>query len=466
MLFTEARFLLFFAMVFSAYWALRRNDLRKHLLLAASYIFYSAWDWRFLFLILGSTAINFFAVRIMTSPEPPLSRRFWLWLGLAANLTTLGFFKYFDFFVESASGLLDWLGLSVPARTLHVVLPVGISFYTFQSMSYTVDVYRGRLAPTRSFADFALFVSFFPQLVAGPIVRASTFLPQLERARSFASVEVRRCLALFLLGFFKKACVADQLAVAVDPVFASPERFAPASKWLAACLYHIQIYCDFSGYTDMALATAGLLGYRLTRNFDFPYLARSMREFWRRWHISLSSWFRDYLYVPLGGNRVPRAHMFLNLWIVFLLCGLWHGAAWNFVLWGALHGSLLAVERWGGGRWLDAAPRPLQHLYVSVAVLLAWVVFRSPDLASGLTFLAGMFRFHGWASEAPETLSAAWAALALALAGAHVAAARWRPLARVESLPDWGFALAYGGAVAMVLPWVVTGHNPFIYFQF
>jgi len=270
MIFREGRFFVFFALVFTVCWTLRSNAARKHWLLAASAVFYGAWDWRFLFLIFTTVTVDFVAARRMAPEAAPSRRKAWLVASLVTNLGMLGFFKYFDFFVYSGEDLLALLGLPQRLPVISIVLPVGISFFTFQSMSYTIDVYRGRLRPLASFLDFALFVAFFPQLVAGPIVRASTFLPQLERAPRMEDVAVRRSLALFLVGFVKKACIADQVAVAVDAVFASPASYGAQSKWLAAILYHVQIYCDFSGYTDMAIGSAGLLGYRLTRNFDFP----------------------------------------------------------------------------------------------------------------------------------------------------------------------------------------------------
>jgi alginate O-acetyltransferase complex protein AlgI len=463
-LFVEARFFVFFAAVFAVYWTLRTNRARKLLLLAASYAFYAAWDWRFLSLIALSTGIDYLAAhRIRRSPEAA-RRRAWLTTSIAVNLGLLAAFKYFGFFVESATALLGAMGFGSSQPTLAVILPVGISFYTFQSMSYSLDVYRGRIAREPSALDFALFVGFFPQLVAGPIVRARSFLPQLEGLRSFDLVRVRSCLLLFGSGFVKKACIADRLALAVDPVFATPDAFDAASHWLAIALYHAQIYCDFSGYTDMAIATAGLLGYRLTANFDFPYLAGSMRDYWRRWHISLSSWFRDYLYVPLGGNREGVLRTARNLLVVFVLCGLWHGANWTFVVWGLFHGAWLIAERGRFGGWLAARSRGVQLLYVQVVACLAWVFFRSPDLGSALTYLGAMF---GAAGGAPTlSLEPSWAVLWLALASIHVLVHTERSRFDVERVPDWVFALAYGAAAALTLPWIVTTHAPFIYFQF
>ncbi len=470
MLFIELRYFVFFAVIFCLYWALRRNRARKYWLLAGSYFFYGAWDWRFLFLIVASTTIDFVAGAMMArsrGPDAARRRKLWLVASLVGNLGILGFFKYFGFFVESAVGLSELLGYPVRVRALSIILPVGISFFTFQSMSYTIDIYRGRLEPVKSFLDFALFVGFFPQLVAGPIVRAAGFLPQLDQSRRFADVNVRHHLALFLFGFIKKACVADHIAAAVEAVYASPASFGAGSKWLATALFQIQIYCDFSGYSDMAIASAGLLGYQLTRNFDFPFLARSIRDFWRRWHISLTSWFRDYLFVSLGGNRGTLLRTCLNLVLVYVLVGLWHGAAWTFVVFGLYHGILLACEQAGFGRWLDGRRPVWQHAYMLSLLLVSLVFFRAPDLSTALAMLGDMFTADpGPHPAVRQQLNWLWALMVAGFAAIHVATYRIRPMARLGRIPDFGFAVAYGAAWALVLPWVATQHEPFIYFQF
>jgi alginate O-acetyltransferase complex protein AlgI len=463
MLFVEVRFFLFFALVFAAYWALSGQKSRKLLLLVASCAFYAAWDWRFLSLIFTSAVVDFAAARGIRSTQDESVRKRWLAASIVVNLTILGFFKYFDFFMESVAQAASEIGLGFSPRTLRIVLPVGISFYTFQSMSYSIDVYRRRLDTLPSLLDFGLFVSFFPQLVAGPIVRAREFLPQLQVTHRFTDVDVRRYLLLFLSGFIKKTVVADRLAVAVDPVFAAPEQFTIGAKWLAAGLYHVQIYCDFSGYTDMAIALAGMLGFRLTANFDFPYLAGSIREFWRRWHISLSSWFRDYLYLSMGGNRGSAYRTARNLLVVFLLCGLWHGAAWTFIVWGLFHGALLVLERGPFGGWLARRPFGLRLVYVQLSAVVAWVFFRSPDLATALDYLQGM---AGVSTGGSVGLDPGWAVFLLALAGIHVGMYWMRDHLSPERWPGWAFGFAYGGAAAAVLPWISTRHVPFIYFQF
>jgi len=464
-LFTELRFLGFFLVVFLVYWGLRWNSARKVWLLAASYLFYAGWDWRFLGLIVLSTAVDFAVGGMLARAESTRARRLLLITSLGINLGILGLFKYFDFFAASAADLLGWLGLPTSERALNLILPVGISFYTFQTLSYTIDIYRRRLEPTSSLLDFSLFVAFFPQLVAGPIVRATTFLPQLTGLRRFGEVPIRFCLTLFLAGYVKKACIADNMAILVDPVFADPAATSTGALWLAMFLYGIQIFCDFSGYSDMAIATGGLLGFRLPLNFDHPYTAATMTDFWRRWHISLSTWFRDYLYIPLGGNRGSRRRLLLNLVTVFFLCGLWHGASWNFVIWGLLHGGVLVVERIFGGREPGSA-WPVRTVITQVLVMFAWVIFRCTDLSTASSFYGGLLGGADGIASDDLSLSALWWILIVALLAIHFALRRRDLVERSRALPDWVFALAFGVAVALTLPWVAADYQPFIYFQF
>ena len=389
MIFTEARFFLFFAVAFTVHWSLRREMLRKIWLLACSYFFYAAWDWRFLSLIIISTVVDYGVARAIGAASEQAVRRRWLLLSLVCNLGLLGVFKYFNFFSESLHAALTAAGVTVSPITLSLTLPVGISFYTFQTLSYTIDVYRGTLTPRKSILDMALFVAFFPQLVAGPIVRARDYLPQLDKPRRFSQIQVRTCLLLFLVGFIKKACISDNVSVIVDAYFASPLSFNGESVWLATVGYAVQIYCDFSGYSDMAIACAGLLGFNLCINFAHPYFASDIQIFWRRWHISLSSWLRDYLYIPLGGNKGGTLYRYRNLMLTMLLGGLWHGAAWQFVVWGALHGIALVVQR----EWSKRVSWPLKDTAIGTAlgtavtfywVCLAWIFFRAPALDQAL----------------------------------------------------------------------------------
>jgi alginate O-acetyltransferase complex protein AlgI len=467
-LFTEPIFFAFFAAVFAVAWLERSHRRRKLWLLAASYLFYAGWDWRFLSLIAASTLIDYLAGRGLGRSGRAASRRALLLTSLALNLGFLGLFKYYGFFVESAVGLLSALGLEPVARVPAIVLPVGISFYTFQTLSYTIDVYRGKLEPVRNLVDFALFVGFFPQLVAGPIVRAAEFLPQLERPPRWSEVAIRRDLTLFLVGFVKKACIADNVAPFADRLFEAPETFTALAVWTGVALYAVQIYCDFSGYTDMAIACAGLLGYRLARNFDFPYLASSVADFWHRWHVSLSTWLRDYLYVPLGGSRGSRLATHRNLLLTMLLGGLWHGAAWTFVAWGLLHGLALAAHR----EWRRfAAPRlpalPGGRLLATALtlhwILLTWIFFRAQSFADAAVLARAFLLFQ---SPGPRTLEPALLFLVVVLVAVHRLSASNRLEEAVERLPDWAFAGAYGTAAALAVFFLPLRTEAFIYFQF
>lgn len=468
MLFTEPLFFVFFAVVFTLHWVLRAPRARKVLLLLASYTFYAAWDWRFLSLILTSTIIDFVAGRQLLRCRTAAARRAWLLVSVCGNLGLLGFFKYFNFFVSSGQNLLLALGLDVGDRALPIILPVGISFYTFQTLSYTIDIYRGRFEPTRNFLDFALFVGFFPQLVAGPIVRAREFLPQLSVPRRFRSVDFRPHLTLFLIGFFKKTCVSDNIAVVVDQVFANPQAFDLPSLWIASVGYTIQIYCDFSGYSDMAIATAGLLGYRLPLNFTFPYFAINIAEYWRRWHMSLSYWIRDYLYIPLGGSRGSTLAITRNLLITMALCGLWHGAAWNFVIWGTLHGVALVAHRALRTRFSTEAPPAIWARTLGITLTFYWasltfVIFRAASAADALAVLKGfvLLRADGTSGLNPHL---AWWFLPLVVVHALFASGRVEPF--FARLPAWVYAALLALAITLIVPFVPMDYRPFIYFQF
>lgn len=473
MIFTEFKFLVFFAVVFVINWLLPKYSLRKLFLLICSYFFYAAWDWRFLSLIWISTIVDYSLSINMEKTSDFLHKRFLLGISLFVNLGLLAFFKYFNFFLDSALDLMAWLDLPVTVRSLQIILPVGISFYTFQTLSYTIDVYRGQLKPARNFLDFALFVAFFPQLVAGPIVRASDFLPQLKQARPFMAVPVRACLILFLFGFFKKACVADSIAPAVDAVFEQPSSYTFFSTWQAIWLYAIQIYCDFSGYSDMAIACAGLLSFSFPDNFDFPYFSSNISDFWRRWHISLSTWLKDYLYIPLGGNRGSRLFNYRNLMITMVLGGLWHGAAWRFIIWGAMHGAALVGHkiyleqqthnRKEKGRKENLFTRFLGIFLTFSWVCLAWVFFRADSLGNAILIVSNCFSVGVMGSA---MLGAEYIPILLGLLLMHWLSYRGYLERMCRSLSGWGFSLAYGAAYAIVFAAKPTSYEPFIYFQF
>jgi alginate O-acetyltransferase complex protein AlgI len=471
MIFTQLVFFLFFAVTAGVHWALRTNEARKRWLFLASYFFYGYWDYRFLALIFASTCLDYATGLWLGRFTTPRARKALITLSIVANLGILGFFKYFNFFVHSTTELLGLIGVSVSQPTLNIILPVGVSFFTFQSMSYTIDVYRKVLAPTRKFLDFALYVAFFPQLVAGPIARASHFLPQLASTRELVEIDGRRALLLFFVGYFKKACVADNIASAIDPVFGDPTAYAATARLLASTLYSVQIYCDFSGYTDMAIGVAALLGYQLAKNFDSPYLSLNVREFWQRWHISLSSWLRSYLYIPLGGNRGGPARTARSLMLTMLLGGLWHGANWTFVLWGFLHGAALIVHRFVAGTEprVAAGERSTLNKALSlcgtfVFVAFCFTIFRCSDIGSAWQLFTAPARVD------PEVMapSALWWLAFVLLAGVHALVYRYRTelVRRARALSDAIFYPALGAAWSLLLLMTPLAAEPFIYFQF
>ena len=380
MLFNSIEFFLFSLVVFPTYFILPKK-LRWILLLAASLFFYGFWKVEYLGLIFLSAVTDFFCARKMSETDDNKKRKLFLWLSLSVNLGVLGLFKYFNFFLDTIN---DITGNPVGFSSLNLILPMGISFYTFQTLAYTIDVYRNRIIPERNFGIFSLYVTFFPQLVAGPIERASHLLPQLRTGHSFSTDRFVFGFRLVLWGLFKKVVIADRLSTFVDPIYAASDAYNGLILLIATVFFAIQIYCDFSGYSDMAIGLARILGVDLMRNFRTPYFSASIGEFWSRWHISLSTWFRDYVYIPLGGNRVGRLRWNMNIFIVFLVSGLWHGANWTFVVWGALHGSYLVIEnlskpifsKWTSIRLL----RPLKVLVSFCLVLVGWVFFRASDV--------------------------------------------------------------------------------------
>jgi len=457
MLFFDGMFLIFLLALVACFSIIRSLRARVGLLLVASYVFYAAWDWRFLVLIFGSTLLDFAVGRALPAAETG-RRRGLLALSLAGNLGVLAVFKYADFGIETMRTLLgvDW-GL------LSLTLPVGISFYTFQSMSYTIDIYRRLLTPEPSFARFALYVSFFPQLVAGPIIRARTFLPQIDSALTHFPNRLSTALPLFTLGLFKKVAIADNLALIVDPVFAAPEAAVAADVVLATLAFAGQIYCDFSGYTDMALALGAFFGFRLPDNFHSPYLSRGPREFWRRWHISLSTWLRDYLYIPIGGSRRGRARTLLALAITMLLGGLWHGAAWTFVAWGAYHGAMLIGERLfeEGAPKLSESLAPLGTALFFPLTLFGWLLFRAASVAELRELLAALARPGEATVAVPIVLLCT-----LFIAAEHVIGEWARRSDRsIDRHPRLAFLLA-GLALPLCVLLRPNDLTPFIYFQF
>jgi D-alanyl-lipoteichoic acid acyltransferase DltB (MBOAT superfamily) len=428
-------------------------------------------------LILFSTITNYTAGQIIGHSDSKTVRKSWLTLCLVLNLGCLGFFKYCDFFLENFKMLADLCGIHLSVPMLQVILPVGISFYTFQTLSYTLDIYKGQIKATNDFPKFALFVAFFPQLVAGPIVRAADFLPQLNRTPTYNDDEAVRGFYLILSGLLKKIMIADVLAATlVDPAFKNPELFSGAALLLAVYAYAMQIYCDFSAYSDIAIGSATILGFRLPVNFNRPYSATSLTDFWRRWHISLSTWLRDYLYIPLGGNRYGTFNMYRNLFITMLLGGLWHGAAWNFVIWGGIHGIWLAIERllFGGKRLLNLEGQSKAFLFFRWfltfhIVVLCWIFFRSQatETLSGAgcawTVISRIAAWSGGISGFSW-----WFILTLLLGYfMHFTPVSWKTVC-TERFAQSGIFIQAGVAVVllMIFTFFSVGGGAFIYFQF
>jgi len=460
-IFTDWKFFVFFAVAFCVYWAFSSNLLQKCWLLACSAAFYAAWDWRFLGLVL-LVIVNTYTVTLQIArTEQDRQRKTILTLGLVVSLGVLGLFKYYNFFIDSLRQILP-----IEPRISSLILPIGISFYTFHSLSYMIDTYRRRIVPTKSLVDVALYILLFPQLVAGPIVRATDLLPQMRQARAFDTVDFRYFLTLFLVGYFKKAVVSDGVSPLVDAFYAHPLSYGGVDALIAVTFYAVQIYCDFSGYTDMAIAAAGMLGFRLRINFDHPYLAPNIGDFWRRWHISLSSWLRDYLYIPLGGNRGKEWFRARNIMITMLLGGLWHGANWTFVVWGGLHGLGLVLHRlwqnWRGLAHHEARYSLIGNVLTFAFVWFAWIFFRAP------TFATAAAVFHQFAVWSPPILMTApqFALVSALLIAAHVLFYRIDLRAVTARIEPTVFACCYGAAVAAILPFINVAVQPFIYFQF
>lgn len=402
MFFNSIGFLLFLPFVFGVYWSLLRKalPLQNAFLLAASYFFYACWDWRFLFLLLFSTVLDYYTGLRMHQARTQASKTFWFWLSIGVNISFLGVFKYYDFFATSFQALMGNTGLKVDVVTLSLVLPVGISFYTFHGLSYVIDIYNNRIEPERNPITYALFVTYFPLLVAGPIERATHLLPQIKLKRQFSYALAVEGVQQIVWGLFKKVVVADNCAFFVDEIFKNSDSLSGLELLFGMFLFSFQIYGDFSGYSDIALGTSKLFGIQLLKNFNFPYFAIDIADFWRKWHISLSSWFRDYVYIPLGGSHGTRMQQLRNVLVIFLLSGLWHGANWTFIAWGMVHVllfiPLLLLQRNRnsvhkmGYRWSDG----FRMLNTFVLVSIAWVFFRADSLTDAFHYLTRMMHLY------------------------------------------------------------------------
>jgi alginate O-acetyltransferase complex protein AlgI len=472
MVFNSLTFVVFFAAVLFLYRILPRWSAKKTMLLVASYLFYGAWNPPFALLLALTTLLDFWLARRMWRSESERARRAYLTVSLTANLGVLSYFKYGNFALANFTALMHGLGIEWKPAPLDIVLPIGISFYTFETLSYTLDVYRGKLKPAASLLDFGLFVSFFPHLVAGPIVRAADFLYQLEQERFIEGRRLGWGLFMMTLGLFEKMVLADSLlASSADAVFGSPGPTSQLDSWLGTIAFAGQIFCDFAGYTTCAIGASLCFGFYLVDNFHFPYAAVGLRDFWRRWHMSLSTWLRDYLYVPLGGSRHGLRRMQFALMTTMVLGGLWHGASWNFVIWGVLHGLFLVAERalahrFGGAAWVKT--RPAQVAFGALTftlVCVAWVFFRAKDLPQAAMVLASML---GAIPATPVLTSVNVAQVVLVtscLIGSHILLRERRLEDAARALPAPLLTLAWSG---MLFAIVLTqgGGDAFIYFQF
>jgi alginate O-acetyltransferase complex protein AlgI len=404
MLFNSLSFAVFLPVVFFLYWFVTKKNLRFQniLLLGASYFFYACWDYRFLFLLMFSTLLDFYTGVRISEADSNRGRKMWLWISIVINLGFLAMFKYYNFFISSFAESISYLGLAINPWTFEVILPVGISFYTFHGLSYVIDIYYGRIEAERNFVDYSVFVSFFPLLVAGPIERATHLLPQIKQKREFNYIQAVDGLRQILWGLFKKIVIADNCAQYVNSIFNHHSQQSGSTLLLASVLFAFQIYCDFSGYSDIALGTARLFGIELLRNFAFPYFSRDIAEFWRRWHISLSSWFRDYVYIPLGGSKGGTWMKVRNTFIIFLLSGIWHGANWTFIVWGALNALYFMpllllnknrqnIEIVAQGRYLPSVKEFFNMSITFVLTVLAWIFFRAATVTDAVNIIRRIF---------------------------------------------------------------------------
>ncbi|HSH01993.1 MAG TPA: MBOAT family O-acyltransferase [Anaerolineae bacterium] len=483
MLFNSLEFLLFLPTIFFLYWFIYNRSIfvQNALLLGASCLFYAWWDRRFLILIFISAFVDYIIGWQLGQTTNKTSRRLYLTLSLSVNLGLLGIFKYYNFFVDSLMLSFETVGIPVNIHSLNVILPVGISFYTFQTLSYSIDIFRQKLQPTKSITSFFAFVSFFPQLVAGPIERASSLLPQFERPRTFDPHQAREGMQFFLWGLFKKVVIADTLAVQVDYIFENYTTLDSFTLFLGAIFFAFQIYGDFSGYSDIAIGVAKLFGFELMQNFATPYFSRNIGEFWRRWHISLSTWFRDYVYIPLGGNRHGTALYIRNILLTFVISGLWHGANWTFILWGFLHGLYyLPLMYWQkskqnkvsepttaivaqGKLWptsLELRQMGLTFLFVTIA----WVFFRAENIGHAITYWQRLFSWHLWAPPTGQWFPYLFLIL-LFVAFEWIQRERENPLALTQETPTWIRWSTYMIAALLCATFWGTPVD-FVYFQF
>lgn len=481
MLFNSIEFAIFLPIVFLLYWFVFQRNLKAQNLFVviASYVFYGWWDWRFLFLIAFSSALDFVLGVCLSKEENKKKRKIYLTTSLIVNLGFLGFFKYYNFFIDNFVTAFTFLGMKPNLHTMQILLPVGISFYTFQTLSYTIDVYKRKLEPTRDFIAFSAFVSFFPQLVAGPIERATNLLPQFYKKRTFDYELAKDGMRQILWGFFKKMVIADNCAVFANEIFANSDASSGSTLALGALFFTFQIYGDFSGYSDIAIGTSKLFGFNLMKNFSFPYFSRSVAEFWRRWHISLNTWFRDYLYFPLGGSRNGMKMQIRNTFIIFLVSGFWHGANWTFILWGLLNALfiipsiLMKTNRNNLGTVAEgktfASFKDILNMGITfVLIIFTWIFFRAENVEHSFSYISGIFDISLFSF--PHLKKAALATLLLILffmviewLGRHNNYAIEKAFLSKNRLVRWTF---YSFIIMLIGLFMQTNETPFIYFQF
>ncbi len=405
MFFNSIDFAVFFPLFLIFYWlTAKKLGARNLVILTFSYIFYGWWDWRFLSLIIISSVVDFIIGQKLYKAKNQSVKKKLLFLSLFINLGFLVYFKYANFFIDSFINTFKFFGADINSYSLHIILPVGISFYTFQTLSYTIDIYRGQLKPTKNWLAFFSFVAFFPQLVAGPIERASHLLPQFYKIYTFNYKRFKSGMLLVAFGLFKKMVLADRLAILVNQVYNNPLEYQGLEIAIATLFFAFQIYCDFSGYSDIAIGIARTLGFDLMKNFNTPYFSKSITEFWRRWHISLSTWFRDYVYIPLGGSRVKEYRVYLNLFIVFVVSGLWHGAAITFIIWGGIHGLIIVFEKFlNNHNYIVNRKKPINQVFFTITtfliVCIAWIFFRANNLYDSIYFIKNIFNFKLYSIE-------------------------------------------------------------------
>jgi len=482
MLFNSLNFAIFLPIVFLLYWFATKGNLKLQniLLLVSSYFFYACWDWRFLFLLVFSTLLDYFTGIKMSDAKSQKSKKFWFWLSISINLGFLGVFKYYNFFAESFASALDDIGLHVNPWTLKVILPVGISFYTFHGLSYVIDIYKDRIKAEKNFIDYSVFVSFFPLLVAGPIERATHLLPQIQKKRTFDYSKAVDGLRQILWGLFKKVVIADQCAEYANQIFNNSADYSGSTLVLGAIFFTFQIYGDFSGYSDIALGTARLFGIDLLRNFAFPYFSRDIAEFWRRWHISLSSWFKDYLYIPLGGSKGGMWMKIRNTLIIFLVSGFWHGANWTFIIWGFLNALYIMpsiifntnrtnLEIVAKGKYLPTI-KDLFSIGITFSLtVFAWIFFRAENIGHAISYISEILSLSLFSIPKFAGMSRALTTIILV---AIFVLVEWKGREGQYAISHLGikwkrpirYAMYY--AIIIAIFWFGGKEQQFIYFQF